>query len=383
MPLNKTALSYDEVKTIMAWIDDGGKDANGKVMWAENPNRKKLYAVNQGCDVVTVFDSETQLPIRYIAVGNKNGIIDTPHQIRVSPDGAYWYVVFINNNIMQKFRCSDDTYVGDIPLTPFAAGTGVEDALDWNTFVITKDSKRAYCVSWTANGKVAAIDLENRKLNHYLVGLPNAHGIALNANEDRLYVTSQIGNYMFEIDTAFSIKNELSLENGIPWSPAPLLDPHDIILAPNNTDLVITCQRSNEVRIYNLTTNTVVKTIPTGVYPQEVVYAKKTNQYFVSCTNDTLTFPGAHGVITAIHASGYEKQNIACGFQPHGIAVDEQKSLLYVLSRNISADGVPPHHTSQCAGRNGFVNFIDLATGKVQSKTYELSVDPYFIYCRP
>jgi hypothetical protein len=39
-------------------------------MWSDNPNRKKYYVLNQGCDVVTVFDAETQLPMRYITVGN-------------------------------------------------------------------------------------------------------------------------------------------------------------------------------------------------------------------------------------------------------------------------------------------------------------------------
>lgn len=386
MPLNANALSYDEVKSITDWINTGAKDVNGKVMWADNPKRKKLYAVNQGCDVVTVFDSDTQLPIRYIDVGTKSGIIDTPHQIRVSPDGEYWYVVFINNNIMQKFRCSDDSYVGEIPLSPFAAGqssSSNDDALDWNTFVISKDSKRAYCVSWTSNGKVAAVDLEKRTLIHFLPGFSNAHGIALNANENKLYITAQVGNYIMELDTAFSIKNEISLQNGIPWNGASSLNPHDIILAPNQNDLIITCQGTNEVRVFSISGNSVTALLPTGVYPQEIVYAKSTDQYFVTCPNDTISFPQSHGVVTRINALGYASIKIKCGFQPHGLAVDEQKKLLYVLSRNISASGQSPHHTSQCSGRNGFVNFIDLYSETVLSKKYELSVDPYFIYARP
>lgn len=110
MPLNKTPLTYAQVKTIKDWIDRGAPDINGKIMWADNPKLKKLYAVNQGCDVVTVFDSETQLPIRYIDVGTKPGS-PTPHTKYVSPDGAYWYVVFINNNVMQP-QCSEQQGVG-------------------------------------------------------------------------------------------------------------------------------------------------------------------------------------------------------------------------------------------------------------------------------
>lgn len=382
MPLNKNPLSYDEVKLIKDWIDKGAYDVDGNVMWANNPQRKKLYAANQGCDVVTVFDAETQLPIRFIELGTKPSV-ESPHQIRVSPDGQFWYVMFIDNNIMQKFRCSDDSYVGSIPLTPMAAGTGTINAGDWNTFVITKDGKRAYCVSWTTNGSIAAVDLENGKLLHYLGGQHEPHGIALNADETKFYVCAQRGNYISEIDTAFSEENQYSLQNGMPIIQQSSLDLHDVILAPNNNDLVITCQQTNQVRIFNIPSKSVTAEITTGVFPQEIVYSKSTNQYFVSCTEDSTSFPGKKGVITRINANDYSATNLQCGFEPHGIAVDENKKLLYVLSRNVSAKGPAPHHTSECTGKNGFVNFIDLNTFTVLSKKYELSVDPYFISPRP
>ena len=386
MPLNKPALTYTEVKKIKDWIDAGAPDINGQVMWADNPQLKKLYAVNQGCDVVTVFDSKTRLPIRYIDVGTKPGSPDTPHQIRVSPDGAYWYVVFINNNVMQKFRCSDDSYVGTIPLTPVAAGTSTNplaDAADWNTFVITRDGKRAYAVSWSTSGKVAAVDLEKRTLLHYAPAFYEPHGIALNAAEDKVYITAQVGNYITECDTGFQNRNELSLQEGLAPSQFPSLNAHDILLAPNGVDLLITCQLSNEVRVYNTQTKKVTNIINTGVYPQEIVYSRGTASYYISCTYDSTMFRGSTGVITRISANGYQASHIACGFQPHGMAVDEANALLYVLSRNGSSNGPQPHHTSVCSGRNGFASFVDLSNFTVLPGRVELSVDPYFIFARP
>ena len=64
---------------------------------------KLNYVLNQGCDVVTVFDAATQLPMRYITVGNNPSVSESPHMIRISPDGKYWYVVFVANNILQKY----------------------------------------------------------------------------------------------------------------------------------------------------------------------------------------------------------------------------------------------------------------------------------------
>jgi len=382
MPLNKPALSYNDVKKIKDWIDAGAPDISGNIKWADNPSRKKLYAVNQGCDVVTVFDAETQLPMRFIEVGNKPNVIESPHQVRVSPDGKYWYVIFINNNIMQKFKCSDDSYVGEIPLAPLAAGTGSNNALDWNTFIISKDSKRAYCVSWTPSGCIAAVDLENKKLLHFIGGQNYyPHAIALDGTDENFYVGAQTGNFMVKFDTAFSVSNQISLENG-PINTGTSLDPHDILLGPNNK-LLITCQKSNEVRVFDIATNLVTNTITTGVYPQEIVYSPLVNSYFVTCSEDNTTFPGKVGVVTRINAAGYSVTNIQVGHQPHGIAIDETKKLIYVTSRNKLGNGPAPHHTSQCAGQNGFVSFIDLSSFNVLSKRYEVSVDPYFIFARP
>jgi DNA-binding beta-propeller fold protein YncE len=383
MPLNRNPLSKEDVMLIKNWIDAGARDVNGKVMWSE-PNRKKLYAVNQGCDVVAVFDSETQLPMRYIEVGTKPGVPEAPHQVRVSPDGKFWYVIFINNNVMQKFSCADDSYIGTIPLSPLAAGTGFSDAQDWNTFSISKDGKRAYVVSWTQNGKVAAVDLENHKLIHFIGGLTNPHAVCLNKENTKVYVGAQTGNYITELDTGFTSANQISLQNGILPSDISSLDIHDIILSADEDDLMITCQKSNEVRVYSTILSNVTAIVPTGTYPQEIVYARSTNQYFVSCTYDSTTFWGkAPGVITRINAASFSTSNLKCGYQPHGIAVDEKKKLLYVLSRNVQSSGPTPHHSSICGGRNGFVNFVDLNNFSVTPKKFEMSVDPYFINARP
>ncbi len=384
MPLNGTPLSYGDVKLIRDWIDAGAPDINGNVKWADNPLRKKLYAVNQGCDVVTVFDSESMLPMRFIPVGNKSGA-NTPHHVKVSPDGKYWYVIFINTNVMQKFRCSDDQFVGNIPLSPVAAGVSSDpgdDALNWNTFVITKNSRYAYCVSWP-DGKISKVDLDRMTLVHFLGGQGVPHGIVLNAAEDKFYLASQTGNFISLYDTSFSEEPlDIVLENG-PKNTGKSLDPHDMVLSPDKQHILITCQETAQVKVLDITSGQVIRTIPTGTYPQEIIYSPGASAYFVSCMEDTSSFPGAHGVIVKIDAGSYLPTKIKCGFQPHGIAADDSKNVLYVLSRNTLSKGPAPHHTSQCLGRNGFVNFIDLKTLSVLNKKYEMSVDPYFIYARP
>lgn len=381
MPLNGKALSFNEVKQIKDWIDEGAPNLNGEVKW-QNSNRKKLYAVNQGCDVVTVFDAESQLPMRVVPVGTKSGQ-DTPHNIKVSNDGKYYYVIFINNNILQKYRTDDNSLVANIPLSPLAAGTGTADAFDWNTLVLTKDDKKAFCVSWQTAGKVACVDLVNHKLLHFVGGMYNPHGIALSNDEQSLYITAQFGNCLFQFDTAFTVSNKYSLDNTPPNEFSNTINAHELIVGKNTNELIITCQKSSDIRVFNTISNTVTNIIPSSPDPTEIVYSQQFNCYLITHTEDTLSFPGSRGSVTKLNANDYSIVKLKCGYQPHGLAIDKTQQLLYVLSRNRNASGPAPHHTSNCIGRNGFVNFVNLQTFTLLNKTYELSVDPYTIYAQP
>jgi YVTN family beta-propeller protein len=320
--------------------------------------------------------------MRYVEVGTKPGS-DTPHHIRVSPKGDFWYVIFINNNIMQKFRCSDDSHVADIPLSPLAAGTGVTDASNWNTFAISPDGRKAYCVSWTQNGSLASVDLERGKLLTFLGGQHYPHAVALSKSGDRLFVGAHTGNFITAFDTSLQVEGtRYSLDPGVSPLESSSNNPHDMVLSPDGGELWITCLGSKDVRVFSTASNSVTGVIPAAGAPFEIVYSASTGEYFASCTNDSLTFPGHTGTVTRIKANGIGVSHLAVGHQPHGLAVDERRRVLYVLSRNLTG-GPPPHHSAQCAGRNGYVQFVDLDKFTVREERYELSVDPYFIFARP
>jgi DNA-binding beta-propeller fold protein YncE len=373
MPFNADKLSREEVKTIKDWIDAGAPDLNGNIKWSENSQRKKIYVTNQGCDVVTVFDAESQLPMRYITVGKDPGTIEVPHMVKVSPDGQFWYVVFVNANILQKYRCSDDVLVGEANLGLY---------FDWNTITISDDGTRAYCVSWVSNGRIASVDLTKMKVINNFGGYFFSHGVALNGTNDTLYVTGQTGNYIMKIDTSLATTSTISLQNGFPPSTTSSLDPHEIMLSPDKQNLFITCQKSNEVRVYNIPLNTVTHIIPVGTYPVEMDLSPATNKLFVTCMEDKASFPGFHGSVSRIDITTFSEMRIQVGFMPHGIAVDENKGLVYVASRNLLSSGPPPHHSSVCNGRNGFISFIDLNSFTLKPKRTEISVDPYSVAVR-
>ena len=167
MPINAPALTKDEVVALRNWIDFGAPDDKGFVKFSDNPNRSKYYVCNQGCDLITVFDAETDLPIRCFEAGQFKNRIESPHQVRVAPDGLHYYVILLNGTVLQKYSAIDDSFVSQVYI-----GNG-----SWNTFVITKDSKYAFAVDYSAGdgpapgqGRVKYIDLATMEVKATYVG---------------------------------------------------------------------------------------------------------------------------------------------------------------------------------------------------------------------
>jgi DNA-binding beta-propeller fold protein YncE len=377
MPYNKPPLSREEVVLLKNWIDAGAPNRDGFVKFSDDPNRKKYYVTNQGCDVVTVFDQASGLQMRYINVGQTTGA-DVPHMIRVSPDKAYWYVLSVTGLYLEKFRASDDSFVGKAYI-----GIG-----NWNAFTISSNSQTAYCSDLSpSSGKVAIVDLTTMTATtQQPFNYP--HGVALNPSDDTLYITQQAGNRLYKVPVAdFSGLSQTDLFTGP--NPSPTLNPHEIVFSPDGSKYCVTCQGTAEVRIFQSGTDALLNVIPVGASPTEMAFSSNTPYLFVACTEDTINSPG-RGVVAVINyqTNSFVKY-IYTGWQPHGIAVDDSKRLVIVANRNNSTDGPAPHHSGACGGRNGYISFINIntlnmvtANSSSSAKKIEISVDPYSVGTR-
>ncbi len=365
MPYNQTPLSRDEVTLIRNWIDQGAPDRSGFVKWSDNPGRRKYYVVNQGCDVVCAFDQEKRLQMRYYDVGTLP-TWEAPHNVKVSPDGQNWYVSFIGGSTFQKFRTSDDALVANISIT---SGS-------WNTFAMTSDSKIAFCVDLA--GRVAIVDLVSNSLYGIFTvsGLP--HGSFISPDDKTLYVTN-----IFPGSKSIS-----KIDITDPYSPSTqsinisssAAEAHEGIFSPDGSRYFLACQKSSEVRVFNASNDARIDSIPVGYYPQEMAISKNpaTPYLFVTCMEDTLTFPGKRGSVYVInYLTNTVVAKIFTGWQPHGIALDDDNKVVVVVNRNVNPNGPAPHHSSNCGGRNGNVVFIDLSTLQLTGKRIEVSTDSY------
>lgn len=381
MPLNLPVLSKDEVTTVKNWIINGCPDQNGYIPFSDDAEtRKKIYISNQGCDIVSVVDAETQLVMRYVSVGHiAGGQPELPHCIRVSPDKKYWYVCFTNGTYFQKFDAATDQLVAELNI-----GTGA-----WNILGISADNSRAMLSDFADNGKLKEINLNTMALQNTYggAGIFNwPHGIAYSKNRDTVYITAQNGNMIYRFIPALPQLDHISLQPGsAPVTTPLLLDPHEILMNSDHSKYFITCQHSNEVRVMRSGADTLLHVIPMGIYPLEMALSKKKNLLFVSCQEDiNPVYPAFVGSVYVIDLNTMQvvKKLYEKFYQPHGLAVDDDRNLLFVASRNVNPNGPAPHHSSDCGSRNGFFHVIDINTWQTVRGSSEISVDPYSVDIR-
>lgn len=373
MPLNADPLTREEVKTLMNWVSAGAPNANGEVAFAENPFRKKYYVTNQGCDVVTVIDAATALQARYISVGNTPAV-ESPHYVRVTADGNYWCVVSLGGLKLQKYRTADDKLAGEAYIGPGY----------WNTIALSNDSRYAYCVDWQTTGKVVKVDLNTMTAVQTFQGggeLIQSHGSFVSPDNNTLYITCQSGNYITKVDVSVNgpgFEKVVLDGTGIPNANAALKI-HEVAFTPDGSKYFVTCQGSGEVRAVDAVTDQVLAVIPVGADPVEMSFSEQLPYMFITCMDDTVTYPGKTGSVWIVnYQSNTAIGSVNTGYQPHGIAVNDDKREVLVANRNINPNGPAPHHTTSCGGRNGYVTFIDMNTLQlVPGKKLELAVDPY------
>lgn len=371
MPYLGTPLSEDEYVTIKNWVMMGAPDKNGNIPFATDATtRQKIYLTMQGCDLIAVIDADKKLVMRYIKVG-KTPAIENPHCVRVSNDGKFAYVSFLAGEYIQKINTETDEIVGELQV-----GTG-----SWNVFLLSPDGKQMLLSDWRPkpDGKVVLINTETMQLIKTFPGaFSYPHGVASNAAFNTFYITGQYGNIVYKLTTSPASVKEISIDDDPPVALAGKRDPHEILMTPDYTRYFLTCEFSNEVRVMDAHADTLIKAIPVGIKPQEIAISKTRPYIFVTCMEDNSSNAGFKGSVYAINYNTYEATRIDGPFyQPHGITVDDENGTFYVASRNASQDGPAPHHSSSCAGRNGYYHVFDLNSFQRLPKRYEVTVEPY------
>jgi DNA-binding beta-propeller fold protein YncE len=378
---NPSHLSTDEYNTLKAWITDGAPDKDGNIAFASDPDtRQKFYLSQQGCDLVAVIDAQSGLVMRYFSVGTSPTNIESPHCLKISSDGLFGYVSFLNGNAIQKFDTRTDQLLNSVTL-----GAG-----SWNILYLAPGDTALATSDWTANGRVIYANTKTMTSQPWLTGGGSGlfiypHGIASDATFDTCFITAQYGNLVYRYAPKIPDYRKVSIDgnppaatnNGDNLSP----NPHEILMAPDYSKYFLTCQGTNEIRVMDAHTDQILKAIPVGTFPQEMALSHSKPYLFVTCMEDEAgALPGRKGSVYVINYNTYEVVSVIHGdfYQPHGITVDDRSGKVLVASTNANPSGPAPHHATACGGRAGWYSIISLSTLlPVSDKRYQVAVMPY------
>ncbi len=377
MPYNQKPLSRDNYLTIRAWIAQGAPDKHGIIPFASAPDtRQKIYITDQAADIVSVVDATSRVVMRNIPVG-VSPAIESPHCIRVSPDGQYAYVCFLGGDYVQKIDTRTDKVVGQVPIS--------NGGSQWNVLLISPDGTKIM-VSDLARGWMRLIRTSDMHVltsvgsdDNPISPFTSPHGMATLPGFDTLYMTAQYGNTVFKFTPDFRFIKYISIDGNPANYNTATRDPHEIMLAPDNSKYFLTCEASAEVRVMDAHADKLIKVIPVGTKPQEMALSHTKPYLFVTCMEDNSTVPGARGSVVVINYQTLEVVKTIYGpfWQPHGIAVDDENGTCYVVSTNIGGPFNGHNHTKS-SGKAGWYSIYDLNTLElVNNSQYELLAQPY------
>ncbi len=369
MPYNANPLSEDEYKILRDWIANGAPDKNGNIPFAENTaTKQKIYMAQYGCDLVAVIDAERNVIMRYIEVG-KTYDTENPNNVVMSPDGNFAYVSFWNTNLIQKIDTRIDSVVGEV-MMPRAFIKAMQLSKDGNTLI---------ACNWYTHELSIVDPVSMQLMANYSTPVKFAGGFAATDNNSFI-TTSQFGNTMYEVYPNGTY-NTFTLDGKSPTqtTSATTPDPYRILISQSGDKYFVTCTNTNELAVFDVKTTTRTTAIPVGNNPQEMVMSKNHPYLFVSCMNDTVS----KLEVGSVYVINYNTNKVVKViqekfFQPNALALDDEKGLLYVFSRNEDKNGPPPHHSSPCNGRNGFYQVFDINTLEPYTGVrFEVTVDPY------
>lgn len=375
----ENVITEAEYTTIKSWIAQGAPDKDGNIPFASNAAlRQKIYLVHGGqgsCKLLAVIDGERKVVMRYLPIGTSE-YNESAHNIRVSQDGKYAYVCFLGSQYIQKINAQSDQIIDSVNV----------GNKQWGVINLSEDGKKLIVNAWQSNGEVLIINTETMTIEKQFSGsnlFINPHGILSNSSFDTFYVSSLYGNSVYKFSIDFKMYKEISLDgNPVTHTAVPGVtpDPHDLAYNPDRTRFFVTCQGTNELRVFDARRDTLMRVIPVGMMPQHIAISRSSNYAIVACMDDDNT--NGNGYKGSVYVINYKTLDVVKKIEgqfsePHCVLVDDIHQVFYVLNKNLSSSFAGAH-TSICGKPDGWYSVYDLKTLEPLAERIETVSNPYF-----
>lgn len=364
-------ISSDKVSTLINWINEGAKNKDGGVAFSTLNNNQKCFITNQAADVVAVLKTDDMLVTRLIPVGGRSTILDAPHFVKISPDNRFFYVSLIQEGYVEKYDINTYQQLGRMPAGQSPAH--VE---------LTPDGNFGFVTNFESTGNVTTTTKFNTQTMVVTdifsePRMKGPHGMALTEDGNTLYVTSEIGEYIFKINTNHFYASDSTYEKSpIDPSVPPSgngtgnFRPYQILLSPDQNFLFISCRGANQVRVYNSSDLQMVNAInlEANSYPLLMKFTDDGQYLFVCNRNNnsvSIINTSSQSLLRTIHD---------VGIQPHG--VDFSQDNQYAIIACETQSGFDGHHPQVGSKKIGVCRLIKLSNFELTDKRLEMGSFP-------
>lgn len=371
-PDSLNRLSEEEIETLRAWIAAGAPNAAGRRPWEERKQtpHRKVFVCASGSDLIAVYDADTYHLIHYIPVGVSPGQIESPHYLQISPDGRYLYVTLIAGAAVEKYRTDTYEKVGRIEV-------GEEPA----HIEFSSDGKYAVITHFTDVSpiKLTLIDAERMEVLDVLrdpLGqiIARPHGLWVTPDFRYAYVTANAGNYLTKVEISANRRRfvdfeQIPLAPGLLPQPDPRWGPYQIIAEPTGRYYYVSCEVSNEVRVFTQSGDSLVGVVPTAAAPKLMAYHN--GLIYVACLKARAPALQQEklGAITVMEANPPRLLThiYGTGHLPRGIGLDPVRERLFVSFENLAGTDPPHHYVGGVSGAPAKLYILRLPTFQIEA----------------
>jgi YVTN family beta-propeller protein len=239
---------------------------------------------------VEIVDLDKQAIVGSIAVGSVR-----PHWVKFGPDG----MLYVSAELDQAIDVLDPHQQKKVATIP----TGQPES---HMVVMSRDGHRAYTANVGA-GTVSVLDIESRKTLKVIHVAEVVQRISMSQDGRWVFTADQKRPRLAIIDTATDEVSKWIDLPAVGYGTAPTLD---------GKSLLVTMQTANQVAVVDLSQMKVVRTIPVGADPVQILVRPATA--YVSCTAD--------GKVAVINLENWKVEKmIATAAGADGMAWAERK----------------------------------------------------------
>jgi YVTN family beta-propeller protein len=258
---------------------------------AFHPDGKTAWVVYDKSHDLGVIDADARRLVRRVKVGGN------PYNLTFSPDGRSLYVL----------DWSSETSRDEIIIYDLAAERvdGRIEVSTWPAHGFFARGGQLFYVSGESAGNLAVIDTATRTITQTLWTGGDAMGLALSADQRRLYAAAGEERKIVKVDaTTHAAVGEIRVPGIV----------HDVALTLDGQFLYATLRRANLIAVIRTADDRVVGTIPQPGYPDLVTMEPTGRHAFV--TNRYAD------VVTVIDVKTHKVvRSIPVGRGPHGMAL--------------------------------------------------------------